>query len=312
MKVFVIHSGLDEEVSNQIKSKIKEALKNDIEILILTSKKKIWKLEAKSLIKQADAILLLNGEMTHKSENIGWEINVALKRNKPIFCLDLHQYSNNGDNDEYDEHYLLHKNLQTKSRFTKEFQLNSLVRKIGSLNRFIKIIQKHKSGHYDIFNEDIKNMSEKELIEQYKIYLTTSETLVSRRQTVSNFYITVNGAIIAVAGAVSPFTNNIISSLILIISVAIFGIILDASWIRILESYGVLNSSKMKIINMLEERLPARLYENEWTVMSDKLNNKKYVSFTDSEKRIPKLFLAIYLLAVIVASGLLIYFLINR
>lgn len=49
---------------------------------------------------------------------------------------------------------------------------------------------------------------------------------------------------------------------------------------------------------MLEERLPARLYENEWAVMSDKLNNKKYVSFTDREKRIPKLFLAIYLLTV--------------
>lgn len=63
---------------------------------------------------------------------------------------------------------------------------------------------------------------------------------------------------------------------------------------------------------MLEERLPARLYENEWAVMSDKLNNKKYVSFTDSEKRIPKLFLAIYLLTVIVASGLLINFLINK
>ena len=33
--------------------------------------------------------------------------------------------------------------------------------------------------------------------------------------------------------------------------------------------------------------------------MSDKLNNKKYVSFTSSEKRIPKLFAAVYSIIII-------------
>ena len=39
--------------------------------------------------------------------------------------------------------------------------------------------------------------------------------------------------------------------------------------------------------------------------MSDKLNNKKYVSFTRSEKRIPKIFACVYsiiIIAVIVYS----------
>ena len=77
------------------------------------------------------------------------------------------------------------------------------------------------------------------------------------------------------------------------------GIILDISWINILEAYGTLNSAKLKVINLLEEQLPIALYDAEWRIMSDKLNNKKYVSFTDSEKRIPKLFMAIYCLIIV-------------
>ena len=38
--------------------------------------------------------------------------------------------------------------------------------------------------------------------------------------------------------------------------------------------------------------------------MSDKLNNKKYVSFTDSEKRIPKLFLCLYAL---ILTGIIVF-----
>ena len=65
---------------------------------------------------------------------------------------------------------------------------------------------------------------------------------------------------------------------------------------NILDAYGTLNAAKMKVLNLLEEQLPIALYDTEWRIMSDKLNNKKYVSFTDSEKRIPKLFMAIYFL----------------
>ena len=95
------------------------------------------------------------------------------------------------------------------------------------------------------------------------------------------------------------------ANLIVMAFMCLAGIILDISWINILEAYGTLNSAKMKVINLLEEQLPVALYDAEWRVMSDKLNNKRYVSFTDSEKRIPKLFICVYgmiLLAVLVYS----------
>ena len=50
----------------------------------------------------------------------------------------------------------------------------------------------------------------------------------------------------------------------------------------------------MKVIHLIEEQLPVALYDVEWRIMSDKLNNKKYVSFTNREKRIPRIFAYVY------------------
>ena len=72
---------------------------------------------------------------------------------------------------------------------------------------------------------------------------------------------------------------------------SLVGAILSVSWIKLLASYGDLNSSKMKIISYMEKQLPASLYDAEWAALSDKLNKRKYVSFTDSEKRVPALFI---------------------
>lgn len=80
------------------------------------------------------------------------------------------------------------------------------------------------------------------------------------------------------------------------IAVPLVGIILCYSWMRIIKAYGSLNSSKMKIINILERKLPASLYEAEWKVQTDRLNLKPYISFTESEIRIPKIFICIYLI----------------
>ena len=84
------------------------------------------------------------------------------------------------------------------------------------------------------------------------------------------------------------------TKLYVVFFMCIVGIILDISWLNILEAYGTLNASKMKVIRLMEEQLPITLYDAEWRVMSDKLNNKKYVSFTDSEKRIPRIFSLVY------------------
>ena len=52
----------------------------------------------------------------------------------------------------------------------------------------------------------------------------------------------------------------------------------------------------MKIISNIETRLPLSLFDAEWAVLSDQLNKKRYVSFTESEQLIPWLFGSLYFL----------------
>ena len=80
----------------------------------------------------------------------------------------------------------------------------------------------------------------------------------------------------------------------------VIGVILSISWSKILASYGNLNSSKMKIISNIEKQLPLSLFDAEWAALSDKLNKKKYVSFTESEQIIPRLFGIAYLFVMII------------
>lgn len=154
----------------------------------------------------------------------------------------------------------------------------------------------YERSDYRVLNGDIKDLDRADLMEQYKIYLQTSEDLVERRQTVNNFYITANAALVSIFGTVVALSTNRSLGLLVGLCFAALGIVLCLSWSRILKSYGNLNASKMKVISIIERELPASLYDAEWSVMSDKLNKQKYVSFTDSEKRLPRIFIAIYAL----------------
>ena len=155
----------------------------------------------------------------------------------------------------------------------------------------------------------MSNIIDEWLPDQYKMFQKSSEDLVARRQSVNSFYISVNSAMVALVGVVMGLVE-MPAKIYVMVFMCIVGIILDISWINILESYGMLNSAKMKVIGLIEEQLPVLLYDAEWRVMSDKLNNKKYVSFTDSEKRIPKIFAFIYLTVITIAAvyGLVCYF----
>lgn len=244
-----------------------------------------WKKIAKKCIKRARVVLVIAGnDIEKKKETMGFEISYACKCGKLIL---MHKTSPDVKLPDF---------LTEKDKFTgkiREIAYNQ------PLEQIRKRIDDFDIGYYNIFNDDIyePGSHDKEYIgrimEQYKIYQKTSEDLVERRQNVNSFYITVNSAIVAVFGVILGLADYPSNTFVIII-MAVIGIILDISWIKLLEAYGVLNSAKMKVICMLERELPIRLYDTEWMVMSDKLNLKKYVSFTDSEKRIPKILIGVY------------------
>ena len=209
-----------------------------------------------------------------------------------------------GERKKSDEEYAVHDALKTRNSFTKEFLIDSRVKKQENLSSVINAVRKFLSGDYDLFNCAVENMNEQQLFEQYKLYLSTSESLVSRRQSVSTFYLSANSALVTICSVIFALLGDISEKMFIAVVISLVGIIMDVSWMRILDAYGTLNASKMKIISLIERRLPVSLYDKEWDVMSDKLNGKKYISFTDSEKRMPHIFIVIYVI-VILASILI-------
>ena len=168
-----------------------------------------------------------------------------------------------------------------------------------SEKELLDIVKGYDAGDYGLFNATVEDMDQGALLEQYKLFLQTSEDLVSRRQNVNNFYISISSALIAIMGVILAMDFDYFSEMIIGLACCVVGLILSVSWAKSLSCYGNLNSSKMKIISSIEKQLPLSLFDAEWAALSDKLNKKKYVSFTESEQIIPRLFGLLYLLVII-------------
>ena len=298
VNVFIIHSGKDYDY---VKSTIEPYLKGEIDeqgnpingecnsnVLTLESGIEYnWKRDARRKIKMAQVVIVVIGSDANnesKGKTMGWEVHEAIKKNKQIMIV------NRGD-------YKIPEYLICIDRFTSQ---SKAIAKEQTLDEIKLRIDDFSKGYYNIFSKKYEDMKtderlahKNELVDQYKMFQKTSEDLVSRRQNVNSFYISVNSALVALMGVVMGSIDMPTKTYVLMF-MCVAGIILDFSWIHLLEAYGTLNAAKMKVINLMEEQLPVALYEVEWRVMSDKLNNKRYVSFTNSEKRVPKLFLIVY------------------
>lgn len=294
MNIFIIHSGTDIENVIEKKSqinKINDNGKKKASVLLLKYRK-FWKHEAKKLIKSAQVVLYILSEDGHKSKNIDWEINQAKKQQKAIVIL------NEG------KKFKLNESLREKDPFTKE--VGTIGKEIASVEELYEIIDNYENDEYiHLFNDD--NVDPEKLFEQYKLFSDTSESLVTRRQNVNSFYITANTALFTVAVTVFSLNANLISQIIITMVLSIPGILLNGSWLKVMESYSLINSSKMKILGMIEKRLSASLFDAEWEIMSNKYNKQRYISFSDREKTLPKIFKALYITIDVICVAFIVF-----
>ena len=291
MNIFIVHSGADRDYVYEKKEEIKNSC-SKANILLLEYRK-IWRPEVRRLMKSAQMILYIVGKESYKSRNINWELKEAIKLNKSVVYLKI------------EDTYRLNKVLQAKDPFTKEDI--ELADRVFNVQELVDIIMSYENGKYiNLINDNTSNDS---LFEQYRMFSDTSEALVNRRQNVNSFYITANTALITIAATAFSLNGDLISKLVITIVLTIPGILLNHSWAKILESYGIINSSKMKILGMLERQLAASLYDAEWQAMSNKYNKKQYISFTDGEKSIPSIFNGVYIVVDLICIAFLLYLL---
>lgn len=89
--------------------------------------------------------------------------------------------------------------------------------------------------------------------ELYKLAVEMADRVSARRGVANSFFLTANTGIVALLG-----TQNVRWYL------PAAGIVFSVTWWALLKSYRDLNSAKFEIILAMEERLPVRVYGDEW------------------------------------------------
>ncbi len=89
--------------------------------------------------------------------------------------------------------------------------------------------------------------------ELYKLAVEMADRISARRGLANSFFLTANTGVVA-----------LLASQHLRWYLAAAGMILSVSWWALLKSYRDLNTAKFEVILAMEERLPVRVYGDEW------------------------------------------------
>ncbi len=144
----------------------------------------------------------------------------------------------------------------------------------------------HKEEHADRYIDHY--------LEQYRIYLHIFNASNDRRNKYNEFFLGLNTAIIGVIGYLETKGGAIEGSAIFFFAPFV-GIAICYSWYRIIESYRNINRAKFKVIHNIERKLPIALFETEWELLEKGKNSKKYYPLSLIEKKIPLIFILLYL-----------------
>jgi hypothetical protein len=145
--------------------------------------------------------------------------------------------------------------------------------------------------------------SDTQRLEIYKAYLATALAVSSNRQWANSFYATVNGAIIAfsadmLASGAQPSGWSLTVRLAL---TSAAGLALSYTWHRLIRSYRDLNTAKFQVIHVIEESLPLAPHRAEWEAVGRGQDPKRYLPFTHVELRLPLIFIALHLAALLLS-----------
>ncbi len=308
MKVLIIYDGNSKEYVEELRERIAEQFGHST-ILRMHSRERIrdnksknkrkivkhsWHRDACRMMKQADMIVYIVSPYSVSNKNVDWEISKAMKYKKHIVCLpDTNRDCTLID---WNKKGTLNSGLYIYDKLEKEEKCYAELLK--NEDDLFEIISNYNSGNFiKLFNKEIDVEANKEsLLEQYKIFSDTAEMLVTRRQNMHSFYITANTALITVGATVFALSDerNLTIKLFILLALSIPGFLLNMSWRQTLKSYFITHRGKMKVLSIIEKRLPVSLYDAEWKAMKNQYSKEKYVSFTDSEKNLPYIFIISY------------------
>lgn len=254
-------------------------LSPDVKVSILRQNRK-WKRITLDYLKDSDLVIYLAGE--HYSDNVDWEINEAKKIGHKVFCLKLRD-----DVELNDERLKIFDDYDSKPAL-----------KVDPVS-FEKIADMVKGDREHLHNKLFETgvTDNKTLVEQYRMLLSTSESLIERRQKLTTTYLTIFSALLPVLTFM--LSQKMIFMNIGCAIISLISILLCFSWRSAIDSYGKSNAAKFAILEEMEKQFPASMFASEWVVL--KKTTSRYRSYTSRETLIPLLFVAVYALFMVVS-----------
>jgi len=151
---------------------------------------------------------------------------------------------------------------------------------------------------------EFEDLGKQLLLEEYKLFVETSETVVARRQVANTFFLSANSALLAALGVLSQTTLAPVVARLAFLGIGVAGILLCIEWRVLIQSYRQLNAGKFRIIHLLERHLPASLFRAEWIALGEGKDAKKYKPVTNVERIIPLLLILLFVVLVAARLGL--------
>lgn len=140
----------------------------------------------------------------------------------------------------------------------------------------------------------------RQVSELYRVMVDSSESLVTRRQAVNTFFLTMNGALLAAISLIVQNAGDRRLGALAVLVLALAGLLLALAWRSLIRSFGQLNAGKFSVINSIEKFLAVSIYEAEWAALERGRNPKVYRSFTSREIWVPNAMVGLYTVVVAV------------
>lgn len=145
-----------------------------------------------------------------------------------------------------------------------------------------KLISRAKESYGEHFEEH--------LLEQYKLYVDSSQKVSDKRITTGNYLLAVNSSLLTVFGIAAMLHTDALW----LVVIPVAGLVVCYAWFSLVVSYKNLNTAKFRVIHELEDYLPAALFRYEWHCC-EMGTGKAYKPVTHHERWIPLILAAVYL-----------------
>lgn len=253
MKIFICYREKDQLEGKLEIRKLLDASENSIAILTETEHSEKWKENVTKKMNESDFILFLIGNETFKSEQMIWEYAEAKNLNKRLIGIKLKNAS--------EESILYCQGFQV---FENSIQAFKFIEKAFEYDRQLKI-------------------------EQYKIMVSSTEKVTDQRLKVNNLFFTITSSILSIGFVLGKtFSFNFLSLLVITI-LTFLAFLVTFFWQKLVNSYGLLNKGKFILINQIEKSLRTNMFEEEWKILTQKIN---YKPNTQTETKIVRRFRA--------------------